>query len=360
MPRHSLQRAPDPQRPASSPAGRSDAFSALAGGLAHELNNLLSAVVMSVDLLEGVCATERDRLILGSVGESARRGVGLVRQLLWLARGEEAAEILFQPRHLLLDVERMIQATLPPRIVVASNFAPDLWLLRGDPFGFYRALLDVCLAAPTWLPGQGELKLGAHNARVDEMVAASRPGLTAGPHVVLEVAIQGGSFPAAAVPLLKACGGLAEDAGQVLRVYLPAAGTPPEVETVPACPVLGGAGELILVVEGDAAVRQAMAGVLEKHSYRTLTACDGAEAVALFARAPETVAAGVAGTGLRCLEAPGVCRAVWHLRAGVPAVAAGTETELAAWPAGDAAQALLVKPFTTQELLAALRRTLKP
>lgn len=363
MTRPILQRTPDPQRPAP-PAGRSDAFSALAGGLAHELNNLLSAVVMSVDLLKGCCAAERDRLILSSVNESARRGVGLVRQLLWLARGEEAAEILFQPRHLLLDVERMAQATLPSRITVTSELAPDLWLLRGDLFSFYRALLDVCLAVPTWLPGINELRLNARNARLDEVSAASRPGLTAGPHVVLEVVVQGegGCFPAGAAALLETCGGVAEAAGKILRVSLPAAGTLPETEAEPGCPAPAGSGELVLIVEGDPAVRQAMAGVLDRHSYRTLAAGDGAEAVALFARSSEDVAAVITGTGLRFLEAPGVLQAVRHLRAGVPAVAAGTEEELAKWPAGDGSgvQALLVKPFTTPQLLEALRRALKP
>ncbi len=350
----------------ASESGRSEAFAALAGGLVHDLNNLLSATVMLVDLLGASCKVERDRALLSSVEESAQRGVALVRQLLWLARGSEEKGTLFQPRYLLLDVARMIQATFPPEISVASQFPQDLWLLQSDPFQVYRAFLELCQAARGQVSGGGKLSLAARNELLDEVAAAMRPGLAAGPHLVLEVTASsvGGKFSASAAAVFAASGAVAEVAaiaggGQVFRLYLPAAPIPAEVKKPTGAPKPGG-GELVLVVEGDAAVRQALAGVLERHSYRTLAAADGAEAVALFAQSSATIALVVVGTGLRFLDGPAVVRALRRLREDVPVVATGGADELAAWPQEPTlvAEAVLAKPFTVPDLLAAVPRVL--
>jgi two-component system cell cycle sensor histidine kinase/response regulator CckA len=350
-----------------SESGRSEAFAALAGGLVHELNNLLSATVMLVDLLSASCKVERDRELLGSVDESARRGVALVRQLSWLASGSEEKGTLFQPRYLLLDVARMIQATSSPAISVASDFPQDLLLLQGDPFQVYVAFLELCHTARGQLSSGGTLSLSARNELLDEIGAAQRPGLAAGPHLVLEVTAScgGGEFSASAAAVFAACGAVAEVAaaaggGQVFRLYLPAAGIPAEEEKkLNRAPEPGG-GELVLVVEGDAAVRQALAGVLEQHSYRTLAAADGAEAVALFAQSSATIALVLVGTGLRFLDGPAVVRAVRRLREDVLVVATGGADELAAWPQDPTlvTEAVLPKPFTVPDLLAAVHRVL--
>jgi|GEM_PF-6796657 len=352
-------------------SGREEAFAKLAGGLSHELTNVLSASLMLVDLLSADRTLEpRDQALLAAVGESSRRGVGLVRQLLWLARGSEEEATVFQPRHLLVDVGKMVQATVPPAVAVASDFPPDLWLLRGDPFEIYRALLALCHAASSQLASGGKLDLGARNQWTDEVAAALRPGLAPGPHLVVEVASsgRGGEFPASAASLFAACGAFSEIETsaegpaevQMLRLFLPALS--PAAEGSPAGEKLAaaGGGELVLVVEGDAAVRQAMTAVLERHSYCPVAAADGAEAVALFVQSAP--AAAVVAAGLTFLDAPGVVRAVRRLREGAPVVATGTEEELAAWPQDLAVRpdALLAKPFSAADLLAALHRILSP
>jgi CheY-like chemotaxis protein len=341
------------------------ALAAIAGGLAHELNNLLSSVIMMVDLLRGSCTLERDQTLLTAMEESARRGVHLVRQMHWLASGVEDGCTLFQPRHLLLDVLKMATASVPAAVAVAGDFPADLWLLRGDPVRFYRACLDLCLEARDRLTHGGELALKAWNTELDEVAATQRPGLAAGPHLALELARDGAETdsPPLAASLFAGFGGVAEalpraGGGQVFRVLLPAV-RPPAEETLTGGESQDGRGELVLVVETDDAVREALTGVLERHGYRHLAAADGAEAVALFAQRAEETAALVVGADLRFLEGPAVLRAVRRLRAGVPAVATGTPRELAAWPAGPAPWIPLAKPFGADALLAALREALR-
>ncbi len=352
---------------------RDGALPALAGGLAHDLNNVLSAVLMMTDLLEGSCTGERERAVLTAMTDLAQRGVALGRQMLWLARGVESEATLFQPKHLLGDLQRAARAIFPPAVTIASEISPQLFMLRGDPLRVYRLLLDLCLATRDTLAAGGELTLAARNETLDEVAAAQRPGLAAGPHVVLEIARSagGGLFPAApatVVAAVQACGGFAEAVpkagGQGFRVVLPAtlagdigAEPPP---TMTAAGSDEGKGEMILVAEGADAVREAMAGVLERHGYQVRTAGDGAEAVALFARDDPPFSAVVAAADLSYLGGAGVLRAARRLRDGVPGV-------LTSGPAGPAADAAspefippvpLAKPFTAAALLAAVRRAL--
>jgi two-component system, cell cycle sensor histidine kinase and response regulator CckA len=354
--------------PAADPAeyGHADAVSALSAGLAHDLNNVLSAVLMMVDLLGESCTRDRERNVLAALEESARRGIALGRQLRWLAGGAEEEVALFQPKYLLIDLQKIAHTLFPASITVASRFSPDLLLLKGDPLKVYGLLLGLCLDARQALPeAGGELHLAAWNEELDEIASTLRPGSSAGPHVVLEVARSAGEgpIPATVVAAAAACGGFAEavprtGGGQAFRVYLPAVGMEDPKSLV--AELREGDGELILVVEGDTAVREAMAGVLEGRGYRVETGADGVEAIALFARDAQAIAAVVVAADLAYLDGPGTLRAFRRLRDGVPAVLTGGDDELAAHAAlaCSCAPVVLGKPFTGTALLGAVRQAL--
>lgn len=348
---------------------RSDVVAVLAGGLAHELNNLLSANGMLIDLLAGLCTAPHDREILETVGQSTRQGTGLVRQLVWLARGTEPENSVFHPRHLLLDVERMIRSLSSARLSVTNHFSPELRPLRGDPVRVYRGFLDLCLAARPEPPAPGKLALAGRNLDVDEAAAALHPGLVPGPYVVLEVVCSqdAGPFSPTAAALFAGSGGTTETVPlngnrQAFRVYLPALSGEPEESREPQAapePRTGRSrprgGETVLLAEGDPALRLAMAGTLERGAYRTVLASDGAEAVALLVREP-AVEVLVVGADLRFLDGAGVIRAAEVLRPGLPCLAIGTEAQIAAWPEDKVRPpaAFLTKPFTGGSLLETL------
>ncbi|HEV8579832.1 MAG TPA: response regulator [Thermoanaerobaculia bacterium] len=347
-------------------SGSSEALPALAGGLAHDLNNVLSAVLMMVDLLGESCTREREKSVLAALEESARRGVALGRQLLWLARGREEEATVFQPKYLLCDLQRTARAIFPASIGISSQFPSDLGMLQGDPLRLYRLLLDLCLDARDALTAAGgELSLGAWNDALDGVSAAQRSGAVAGPYVVLEVARSTGvgALPPSVAAAAAACGGFAEavapaDGGQAFRVYLPAVHSP-SVPQSTAAAARQGQGELILVVDGDAAVREAVAGILESQGYRVETAADGVEAIALFARDAPAVAAVVLAADLAYLDGPGALRVLRRLREGVAAVLTGEAAAPAAAAEGSAA-VVLAKPFSGSALLAAVRQALEP
>jgi two-component system, cell cycle sensor histidine kinase and response regulator CckA len=352
--------------PEPSPGEPYTVLPALADGLAHDLNNVLSAVLMMADLLGESCTRERERNVLAALEESARRGIALGRQLRWLAPGSEEEATLFQPKYLLLDLQKIAGTLFPSSVTVSSRLPADLHLLKGDPQQVYRLLLELCLDARQALPVVGgELSLTAANEDLDEVAAAQRPGSTAGPHVVMELVCSAGDglIPGTVVAMAAACGGFAEalpraGGGRVSRVYLPAVSTS-ELKPPDADPGEGN-GELILVAEGDTAVREAMAAVLESRGYRVETGADGAEAMALFARDSLAIAAVVVAADLAYLDGPGALRAFRRLRDGVPAVLTGGAEDLAAHPAASCScsPVVLDKPFTGVALLGAVRQAL--
>jgi len=349
----------------------SSALPALADGLAHDLNNVLSAVLMMADLLGESCTGDRQRSVLAALEESARRGIALGRQLRWLAQSAEQEVTLFQPKYLLIDLQRIAGSLFSPAIAVSSQFPSDhLLLLKGDPLRVYRLLLQLCLDASRALPeAGGELHLTAWNEDLDEVASAQRPGSTAGPYVALEVASGAGegSISATAEATAAACGGFTEavprvGGGRGFRVYLPAVSTEGRTEGSRsfAEESAEGNGDLVLIVDGDTAVREAMAAVLERRGYRVETGADGVEAIALFARDAPSIAAVVVAAGLADLDGPGVLRGFRRLRDGIPAVLTGGSDELATRAAAScpSAPVVLGKPFTGGALLAAVRQAL--
>jgi signal transduction histidine kinase len=252
MSRRRAARGPDGLPPEGAPNGvdprrlrglRMESFAALAGGAAHELNNLLAAVVMSIGLLGGRRAAPAEQSVLSALEEAARRMMGISRQLQSLARGVECETMLFQPRFLITDVQALISSTAPGLLVVVTEYSNDLFPLRGDPLLVYQLLLALGLAARDAVGGRGTVTLAARNVVIghEPLVEGASPGA----HLLVEVT----GKPPAGAPLavaepgepaaprqepgwrsaLAAAGGFAEPAprhrGVGWRAYLPAAET---------------------------------------------------------------------------------------------------------------------------------------
>jgi CheY-like chemotaxis protein len=339
-------------------AHRVESLSALAGGIAHDLNNVLASGLMAVDLLAGSSPAPPAARLLAALEESFRRATGLVRQLLWFARGAESGDTLFEPRHLIGDLQKVMAALLPPGSELETAYPPDLRFLAADPLQVYELLFGLLRAGWTALPpAGGTLTLAARDADVDAAFAHMLPGARAGSYVSFAVSPappQG--LPAALQALLGALGGVAAPSGpdEELRVYLPASEVPEHAPTTPG-EVESGRGERILLAEADPVLRELLAAALERAGYRPLTAADGSQAVALFTVHAEELAAVVAARDLEWLDGPATLHAVAHLRPRVGTLLLESEP-----PGGVAEPPLptLRKPFTAAELLAALRQLL--
>jgi CheY-like chemotaxis protein len=339
-------------------AHRTESLAAIAGGIAHDLNNVLASSLMAIDLLAG-SAAQLPAGILGALEESVRRATGLVRQLLWFARGLESDGARFQPKHLMTELQKLLSALLPAGTDLETSYPADLWFLSADPLQVYELLLGLLRAGWSALPpGGGSLTLAAENVIVDDTFARMLPGVRHGSYIAF--AVSPGppqELPEGLAALLAALGGVAAppDARSGLRAYLPAA-RPAGESADPRPKAARGEGELVLLAEADPVLRELLAAALEKGGYRPLVAADGSEAVALFSAHAGEAAAVLAARDLAWLDGPATLHAVAHLRPGVPTLL--LEDGL---PAGAPPSALPVlrKPFSGAQLLQALSERLR-
>jgi PAS domain S-box-containing protein len=294
-------------------AQRLESIGTLASGVAHDLNNILAPVMMATSILSHEVESPWSRAVLATLETCARRGADVIRQLATFAKGLEGKKCLFQPRHLLKEIAKILAETFPRSIAVSCQAPSDLWAVSSVPTQIHQVLLNLAVNAREAMADAGRLELAAENVRLDEAAARLMPGANAGPYVQFRVADTGtGIAPeivdrifdpffstkrpgkgtglglSSVMGIVKSHGGFIQlttqpGQGTEFRVYLPASVGKETVPSSPAAPPLfHGRGEMILIVDDEDAMCSVMQHTLETNGYRTLIAHNGAEAVALY------------------------------------------------------------------------------
>ncbi|MEI8341625.1 MAG: ATP-binding protein, partial [Verrucomicrobiota bacterium] len=303
-------------------AQRMESIGTLAGGIAHDLNNILAPILMGCELLEMDLPAQKKREMVANMQACAERGSEIVKQVLSFARGSEGNRSPVQPRHLIKDIAKIITETFPKNIRLFQRLDSPLMEIVCDPTQIHQVLLNLCVNARNAMPSGGELTLSASNMEIDEHFASMQPGAKPGSYVLIKVTDTGTGIPTEVADKIfdpffttkevgKGTGlglstvlGIAKShegfvnvysepgKGTTFRVYLPAvvndgAGASAKIakEELPA-----GHGEMILVVEDEPLILAATRHVLEKYGYRVLGARDGAEAIAVYIQNQKDVA----------------------------------------------------------------------
>ena len=152
-------------------AQRMESIGTLAGGIAHDLNNILAPIMMSIEMLKRTSTHPQALSIINTIELTSRRGADIVRQVLSFARGMKGDRIEVQPRHLLKDIQALIQETLPKDIQLKYFFPNNSWTLLGDPTQIHQILMNLCVNARDAMPKGGSLTITAENAVIDEPAA---------------------------------------------------------------------------------------------------------------------------------------------------------------------------------------------
>ena len=375
-------------------AQRMESIGTLAGGIAHDLNNVLSPILMSIGLLkmEGRVAPGSEE-ILATVEASARRGADMVKQVLTFARGVEGARVSVNLKRCLEDLGRVVRDTFPRDISFREELPEQLWRLWGDPTQVHQVLLNLAVNARDAMPEGGVLTIAAENVRLDESYAAMNPVASPGRYVRISVSDTGtGMSPevveqifdpffttkelgkgtglglSTAQAILRSHGGFISvysepGNGTEFRAYFPAdrATSLEEEENGGAATPLRGDNELVLVVDDEAAVRDITRQTLEAFGYRVITASDGAEAVAIVGRRPGEIDVVLTDFMMPILDGPSTIRALRHMDPNLRIVAAsGLGGNGAVAKAADAgARHFIPKPYTAETLLTAVNRALR-
>src|SRR6185369_15326712 len=168
-------------------AQRMESIGTLAGGVAHDLNNVLTPILMAIDLL-GARATSRDeRQLIEKTKASAMHGAALVQQLLAFARGADGQRARVDAAQTIRDLEGLVRQSLPRSIQFSVQLDPALWSLQADVTQFKQVLINLCLNARDAMPAGGVIKLIAQNVTVGSALARLNPGAQPGPHLRVTV-----------------------------------------------------------------------------------------------------------------------------------------------------------------------------
>jgi len=374
-------------------AQRMESIGTLAGGIAHDLNNMLSPILMSIELLKAKLPAANDQALLQMLEEGATRGADMVRQILTFARGVEGRQTLINPKHLMQDVCRILTETLLKQIQVVIDVPADIWLVRGDPTQLHQVLLNLCVNARDAMPHGGTLTLAASNQELDEHYAAMHIEAAPGPYMVLSVSDTGSGIPehirerifepffttketgkgtglglATCMAIIKAHGGFLNlyseiGKGTIFKVYLPAEpdGNANHTEKH-AASLPRGNGETILVVDDETSIREITRQTLEAYGFNVFTASDGAEAVAVYAQHASEIDVVLTDLMMPIMDGVAMIHALRRMNPDIPIIAAsGLATEAqnhSALTAG--AKYFVPKPYTAEAILRLLHEVLHP
>ena len=372
-------------------AQRMESIGMLAGGIAHDLNNVLAPIVMATQLLKLRHVDASSLKLLDTVEISAQRGAELVRQVHTFARGMEGQTLLVHPKALVRDVESLLSETVGKSIEVVTQIEPDLWPVSGDFTLLHQLLMNLCVNARDAMPHGGRLTLMARNLCIDDQFAAMSPEFRPGLFVVFEVQDTGMGIPpeirdrifepffstkepgrgtglglSTAQTIVKNHEGfIAFDSevgrGTTFRIYLPAsAETAVARGTAPSVPSPRGNGETILVVDDEACILSITRHALEMFGYQVLTASNGAEALALFAQKQGKIAAVLTDMAMPVLDGAALIYALRKMDPEVKVIAAsGLRSNIQSMePFGLGATSFLAKPFTADIMLRTIQKTL--
>jgi PAS domain S-box-containing protein len=177
-------------------AQRMDSIGTLAGGIAHDLNNVLAPIMMAIELLKQDKANDPRRLrMLDTIYVSCRRGADLVRQVLSFARGVEHQTVAIKLSGLIEELVGIITQTFPRNIRISSKVGEGLWPIMGDPSQLHQVLLNLAVNARDSMAHGGSLAISAENVNVDEQFAATSHDAKPGTYVLLKVSDTGCGIP---------------------------------------------------------------------------------------------------------------------------------------------------------------------
>lgn len=134
---------------------RLESLGTLAGGIAHDLNNVLTPILMWTEVLRRKLPDTEMQRMLELLEASARRGVGMVQQVLSFSRGVSGDRVEVQPRHLISDLGKIIRETFPKSIEVMIDYPKNLWTVLGDATQLHQVLLNLCVNARDAMPNGG-------------------------------------------------------------------------------------------------------------------------------------------------------------------------------------------------------------
>jgi two-component system cell cycle sensor histidine kinase/response regulator CckA len=372
-------------------AQRMESIGTLAGGIAHDLNNVLAPILMSVQMFKKKLMDDQSQRIIGSLESSAKRGADMVKQVLTFARGVEGEHGVLQPKHLVREMESIVKETFPKSIEIHTDIPKDLWTLFGDATQLHQVLLNLCVNARDAMPEGGKLTLAAENAYLEKESNSNGFEAKAGRYIALKVRDTGSGIPQDVLDkifepffttkevgkgtglglstvhsIVKSHSGMVKvkselGKGTEFIVYLPALESGDVAMTTERKGDLPtGDGELVLVVDDEAAVCQITRATLESYGYRGLSAKDGREAIEVYYRNRGEIKCVITDMMMPMMGGEEVIKTIRGLNDAVKIIASSGFVKDSIDIKALQVEAFLPKPYTADKLLKVLDEVMHP
>jgi len=374
-------------------AHKMEAVGRLAGGVAHDFNNVLTIIRAQTEfLLSDLPPDDHHRADVLEIQGAADRAAGFIRQLLAFSRRQLLQPEVLELNGVITGMEGMVRRLVGEDIVLLTKLDPDLPRVWADPGQLQQVVLNLAVNSRDAMPRGGTLLIETGVVELDEHYPRQHPTAKPGPHVVLTVTDTGFGMDSATrsrifepffttkepgkgtglglstvYGIVKQSGGhiwvySEVGRGTTFKLYFPLHRGPvqsPELQTTPLPPPPG-AGATILVVEDEPSVRNTVRRLLERHDYRVLEATNGQDALALLSTRKDEV-----DLVLSDMVMPGMGGAELAVRIRtaspkLPVLLMTGYTEEAIARTGDRLvdEQIIEKPFTLQTVLERVRTAL--
>ena len=371
---------------------RIESLGTLASGIAHDLNNILTPIMVSIGLLKEQTHDPMLLRLLGSLDASTQRGARLVKQILTFGRGVKGERVPLDLREVAREIRQLVQETFPKSVQLEIEAPDNLWPVSGDHTQLHQVLLNLAINARDAMPGGGRLTIAFQNHAIEPVYAGLNPDARTGPHVLVQVTDTGtGIAPeiigrifdpffttkppghgtglglATTFGIIKSHGGFINvysepGKGSTFKFYLPAntSGEQAEQQSVSQSGLPCGRNELILFVDDEEAICSTVKKILERHGYRVITAANGAEAVSFYAAHGPEIAAVITDMHMPIMDGPATIVALLSMNPRVKII--GSSGLAANGGVAKAASAgvrhFVPKPYTAEKMLRTIRDVL--
>lgn len=373
-------------------AQRLESLGTLASGIAHDLNNILAPILASSQLVQAkIRKDDPNRRMLEIIETSAKRGADLVKQVLSFAKGVEGDRVHLSIKYLISEIQQIVKQTFPKFIDLSVDIDKNLWDVSGDATQLHQVLLNLVVNARDAMPSGGSISIIAENLFADENYTRLHIDAQVGQYVAISIADTGVGIPldvlerifepffttkafgkgtglglSTALGIVKSHGGFINVLSQVgqgtqFKLFLPAV---PDSKILPVededSEFPTGRGELVLIVDDEAPIRETIEMALEAYNYRIVTANDGIEAIAVYAEHQQEIAVVLMDMMMPTMGGATAIRTLQKINPQVRIIANSgiASMEALAQATGSSVRAFLPKPCSTQELLATIREVI--
>jgi PAS domain S-box-containing protein len=371
-------------------AQRLESLGTLASGIAHDLNNVLTPIMGAAQLLPHTLKNldERNQRLLNMLVDSSKRGSNLVKQILTFARGVDGIRTVLQVRHIVTEIISVARQTFPRSIDISLDVpSQELWLISADATQVHQVLMNLFVNARDAMPDGGQISVVIENIVINETYAKLHLQPAIGSYVVITIGDTGigmssemldrifdpffttketgtGLGLSTVVGIVKSHGGAINvysevGRGSCFKIYLPAVDSPEATVQPSVSELYDGQKKMALVVDDEISVRSITKESLLAYNYNVMEACDGIEAIAVYAKHHEEIDVVLIDMMMPNLDTPSTIRALRRIDPLVKVVAMSGLATNQEVVKNSGVSDFLTKPFTTEDMLQTLEDILQ-